>query len=134
MSEHQAMPLELSQKLRIVSEAALDMKAEEPVLLDMRDVSSFADAFLIVSGRSDRHVRSVAEAVIDAIKNQGEEILGNEGLDDGRWVLIDSNDVVIHVFDPDAREHFDLERLWGDAPKIDLAADLGLSVELAEPA
>ena len=134
MSEHDAMPLELSQKLRIVSEAALDMKAEEPVLLDMREVSSFADAFLIVSGRSDRHVRSVAEAVIDAIRKANEEILGNEGLDDGRWVLIDSNDVVIHVFDPEAREHFDLERLWGDAPRIDLAADLGLAAELAEPA
>jgi ribosome-associated protein len=121
-------------KARLLVEAALELKAEDPVILDMREVSSFADTFLILSGRSDRHVRSVAEAVIGAIKQAGEDLLGSEGLDDGHWVLIDSNDVVIHVFDPEAREHFDLERLWADAPRLDLAEDLGLDLELAEPA
>ena len=123
------------EKARLVTEAALELKGEEPVLLDMREVSSFADTFLIVSGRSDRHVRSVAEAVIHALRQAGEELLGNEGLDDGRWVLIDANDVIVHVFDPESREHFDLERLWADAPRLDLAADLGIETEqLAEPA
>ena len=121
-------------KARLLAEAALELKAEDPVVLDMREVSSFADTFVILSGRSDRHVRSVAEAVIDAIKQAGEDLLGSEGLDDGQWVLIDSNDVVIHVFDPEAREHFDLERLWADAPRLDLVEDLGLDLELAEPA
>jgi len=122
-------------KARLVAEAALELKAEEPVLLDMREVSSFADTFLIVSGRSDRHVRSVADSVIHALRQAGEELLGSEGLDDGRWVLIDANDLVVHVFDPEAREHFDLERLWDDAPRLDLAADLGIETEqLAEPA
>lgn len=121
-------------KARLVTEAALGLKAEDPVVLDMRGVSSFADTFIIVSGRSDRHVRSVADAVIHAIRGAGEELLGNEGLDDGRWVLIDANDVVVHVFDPEAREHFDLERLWADAPRLDLVADLGLEAEMAEEA
>jgi ribosome-associated protein len=122
-------------KARLITEAALELKAEDPVVLDMREVSSFADTFLVVSGRSDRHVRSVADAVIHAIRDAGEELLGHEGLDDGRWVLIDANDVVIHVFDPEAREHFDLERLWADATRLDLAADLGIEGEaLAEPA
>jgi len=122
-------------KARLLAEAALALKAEDPVVLDMREVSSFADTFLILSGRSDRHVRSVAEAVIDAIKRAGEDLLGCEGLEDGHWVLIDSNDVVIHVFDPEAREHFDLERLWADAPRLDLAEDLGLDqAALAEHA
>lgn len=123
------------EKARLLTEAALELKAEDPVLLDMRNVSSFADTFLIVSGRSDRHVRSVADAVIHAIRQSGEELLGSEGLDDGRWVLIDANDLVVHVFDPESREHFDLERLWADAPRLDLAADLGIETEpLAEPA
>ncbi len=122
-------------KARLITEAALELKAEEPLVLDMRGVSSFADTFLIVSGRSDRHVRSVADAVIHALRDAGEELLGHEGLDDGRWVLIDGNDVVVHVFDPESREHFDLERLWADAPRLDLAADLGIETEaLAEPA
>jgi len=131
-------PLDRVAKARLATEAALGLKAENPVLLDMREVSSIADTFLIVSGRSDRHVRSVADAVMDAIRLAGEEILGHEGLDDGHWVLIDSNDLVIHVFDPEAREHFDLERLWADAAKIDLVEDLGLPAEeqeeQAEPA
>lgn len=123
------------EKARLVTEAALELQAEEPVLLDMREVSSFADTFLIVSGRSDRHVRSVADSVIHALRDAGEELLGSEGLSDGRWVLIDANDLVVHVFDPEAREHFDLERLWDDAPRLDPAADLGLETEqLAEPA
>lgn len=123
------------EKARLITEAALGLKAEDPVLLDMREVSSFADTFIIVSGRSDRHVRSVADAVIHAIRDAGEELLGSEGLDDGRWVLIDANDVVVHVFDPETREHFDLERLWEDAPRLDLEVDLGLEGEaLAEPA
>jgi ribosome-associated protein len=126
--------LDRAAKARLLTEAALELKAEDPVVLDMREVSSFADTFVILSGRSDRHVRSVAEAVIDAIKQAGEDLLGSEGLDDGHWVLIDSNDVVIHVFDPEAREHFDLERLWADAPRLDLAQDLGLEVDVAEPA
>ena len=126
-------------KARLVTDAALGLKAENAVVLDMREVSSFADTFLIVSGRSDRHVRSVADAVIFALREQGEELLGYEGLDDGHWVLIDANDVVVHVFDPEAREHFDLERLWADAPRLDLVDDLGIeneneSEEYAEPA
>ncbi len=122
-------------KARLIVEAALELKGEDPIVLDMREVSSFADTFLVVSGRSDRHVRSVADAVIHALRDAGEELLGHEGLDDGRWVLIDGNDVVIHVFDPEAREHFDLERLWADAPRLDLTADLGIEAEaLAEPA
>jgi len=123
------------EKARLITEAALELKAEDPVVLDMREVSSFADTFLIVSGRSDRHVRAVADAVIHALREAGEELLGHEGLDDGRWVLIDGNDVVVHVFDPESREHFDLERLWADAPRLDLATDLGIeAAALAEGA
>jgi ribosome-associated protein len=105
--------------MRIV-EAALDRRAEEPVVLDVRQLTAYADTFIILSGRSDRQVRSIAEAVVQALKSNGEQPLGIEGMDDGNWVLIDCNDVIVHVFDPETRERYDLERLWRDAPRLDL--------------
>jgi ribosome-associated protein len=103
--------------MRIV-EAALDRKAEEPVVLDVRQLTAYADTFIILSGRSDRQVRSIAEAVIHALKANGEQPLGVEGLEEGNWVLIDCNDAIVHVFDPETRESYDLERLWRDAPRL----------------
>jgi len=107
-------------KARLVVEAALDLKGEQIVVLDMRGVSSYADTFVIVSGRSDRHVRSVADAIVHALREAGDAPLGVEGEDEGRWVLIDANDAIVHVFDPETRDAFDLERLWSDAPVLDL--------------
>ena len=86
----------------------------------MRSLTSFADSFIILTGRSDRQVRSIADAVVDVLKANAEPPLGVEGLDDGNWVLIDCNDAIVHVFDPETREQYDLERLWGEAPRLDL--------------
>jgi len=99
---------------------ALDLKAEHPVVLDMRKLTAYTDTFIILSGRSDRQVRSTADAVVDALKSNGEQPMGVEGLDEGNWVLIDCNDAIVHVFDPETRERYDLERLWRDAPRLDL--------------
>ncbi len=115
------------EKARAAAEAALARRAENLSLLDVREVASFADTFLIVSGRSDRQVRAIADAIRDALAALGERPLGIEGYEEGRWVLIDFGDLVAHVFVPELREYYDLDRLWGDAP--DLAAEL----ELAEP-
>lgn len=104
---------------RIV-EAALDLKAERPIVLDMRKLTAYADVFVILSGRSDRQVRSIAEAIAHVLKQDGDPPLGIEGLDEGKWVLIDCNDVIVHVFDPDTRELYDLEKLWRDAIRVDL--------------
>ena len=108
-------------KATLIVEAALERKAEEPIVLDMRKLTAYADTFIILSGRSDRQVRSIADAVMHALKSNGEQPLGVEGLDDGNWVLIDCNDAIVHVFDPETRERYDLERLWRDAPRLDLA-------------
>lgn len=113
-------PIDPRPKARWITEAALELKAERPVALDMRGLTSYADAFVVLTGRSDRQVRSIADAVVDALKSHGEPPLGVEGLDDGNWVLIDCNDVIVHVFDPETREQYDLERLWRDAPRLDL--------------
>ncbi len=120
-------------KTRLIVEAALDLKAERPVVIDMRSVSAFADVFVLLTGRSERHTRSVAEAIVDALEGGGERPLGIEGLDEGRWVLIDGNDVVVHLFDEDSRREFDLERLWSDAPRLSVVDDLGIEGYEEEP-
>ena len=108
------------EKARTVVLAALERKAERPIALDVSDLTSFTEAFVIVGGRSDRQVRAIAEEVVKTLKQAGDPPLGVEGLDEGRWVLIDCNDVICHVFAPEAREHYDLERLWHDAAPIEL--------------
>ncbi len=101
---------------RAVAEAAIGRKARDVVLLEVAGLTSFADAFVIATGTSDRHVRAVADAVVECAKQRGTPPLGVEGSDDAQWVLIDLNDVIVHVFQAEARSQYDLERLWGDAP------------------
>jgi len=109
-----------ARKARLIAGAAMDLKAEELVALDMRGVSAFTDTFLITSGRSSRHVRSIAESIIQALREADDAALGVEGFNEGRWILIDANEAVIHIFEPETREEFALERLWSDAPQLDL--------------
>jgi len=120
MQQTETRPLE---KGRAIVEAALERKAERPVVLAIRELTSYADAFVILTGRSDRQVRSIAQSIIQTLKSRGDPPLGVEGLDDGNWVLIDCNDAIVHVFDPETRAQYDLERLWRDAPRIDLGIE-----------
>jgi ribosome-associated protein len=105
---------------RRLAEAALDRNAENVVALAVGELTSFADAFVIATAGSDRQARAVADAVVESAKGAGAAVLGIEGYDDGRWILIDAGDVIVHVFVRDAREHYDLDRLWADAPRIPL--------------
>ena len=100
--------------------AALDKKALEPVLLDVRDLASYADYILVVSGRSDRQVQAIAESVLDAESGEGRKPLGTEGLRGGHWTLLDFGDVIVHVFYHPARDFYDLESFWVDAPRVPL--------------
>jgi ribosome-associated protein len=100
---------------RALAEAALDRKAERVVALDVSGLTSFTEAFVIASGTSDRHVRAVADAVVERASALGHAPLGVEGYEGGEWVLIDLDDVIVHVFQGEKREHYDLERLWADA-------------------
>ena len=88
--------------------------------LDVRGLTSFTDAFVLITGTSDRHVRSVADAILEGIRSLNKERLGIEGYDEGRWILIDLNEVVTHIFQENVREEYDLERLWSDAVPITL--------------
>lgn len=100
--------------------AALDKKALDPVVLDLRSLSSVADYFVILTGTSDRHVQAVAENIMEAFKAVGYPLLGSEGLREGRWVLLDYGEVVVHVFLEEVREHYDIEKLWVDAPQLEV--------------
>jgi ribosome-associated protein len=99
--------------LKAVILAALDdMKALEVKVLDVRDLTDIADYMVIASGTSDRHVRSVAQRVVEKAKQAGFRPHGLEGLKDGDWVLIDLNEVIVHVMLPRVREFYGLEKLW----------------------
>jgi ribosome-associated protein len=97
-------------------ELLLDRKAEDVALLDLRNISGATDFFIIASGRSDTHVSAIADHVADELRKEGVRPFGVEGMRSGRWVLLDYVDFVVHVFHPAAREFYQLERLWGDAP------------------
>jgi ribosome silencing factor RsfS/YbeB/iojap len=97
---------------------ALDKKALEPVLLDVRELCSFCNYQLVVSGRSDRQVDAIADGINLGLKGEGLRPLGAEGARTGQWSLLDYGDFVVHVFLHSAREHYDLEGLWNDAPRV----------------
>jgi ribosome-associated protein len=93
-----------------------DMKAEETVTIDLRGKSAFSDYMVVTSGRANRHVGAIAENVMKALKEAGQRNLHIEGLPNCDWVLIDSGDVIVHVFRPEVREFYNLERLWTRGP------------------
>jgi len=100
----------------------LDLKGNDVVLLDLRRISDATDYFLIASGTSDTHVRAIAAHVMDELRKQGVRPHHVEGLEQGRWVLVDYVDFVVHVFHPAMRVYYQLERLWGDAGDVRLEA------------
>jgi ribosome-associated protein len=110
---------------------ALDKKALEPVLLDVRQLCSFCNYQLVLSGRSDRQVDAIADGIELALKHEGMRPISSEGARSGQWALLDYGDFVVHVFLHSAREHYDLEGLWNDAPRIpiDVPADARIPAE-----
>lgn len=103
-------------------ELARDRKGTAMLLLDLHGVSNATDYFLLVNGTSDTHVRAIADHIIDELRKEGMKADHIEGLRSGRWVLIDYIDFVVHVFHPTARDFYQLERLWGDAPTTAIEA------------
>ena len=109
---------EVKKKAILLAEAAIGKKGINLVILEIGRVNPFTDFFLLVSGRSDRHVQAIADAVSEWLKRRHEKILGIEGYEEGKWILIDGGDVVIHIFQETIRSYYDLEGLWIDAPRI----------------
>ncbi len=105
---------------RLSAQAALDKKAEDVMILDVHTLSSFTDYFVIMSGRSTRHVQGLADAVDAELRQKKIKDSNTEGLNEGLWVLLDYNDVVVHIFYSETRAFYDLEGLWHDAKRIDI--------------
>jgi ribosome-associated protein len=100
--------------------AAHEAKAEDLLVLDVSKISGFTDYFIIMSGRSTRHVQGLASALDKQLGGKRLKVETTEGLADGQWVLLDFGDVVVHIFYKDTREFYDLEGLWHDAPRIEV--------------
>jgi ribosome-associated protein len=109
----------LPASVRLAVESALAKKAEDLCVLDLRELSSFTDFFLVMNGSSSRQNAAVAEAVEAALKPAGLRPLSVEGRESAEWILLDYGSLVVHVFSQTARERYSLEKLWGDAPRID---------------
>jgi ribosome-associated protein len=110
-------PVEIA---RLCAEVAVAHKAEEPVILNVADMASFTDYFVILSGRSTRHVQAVAEHIEKALNEHHLRLMGAEGLAEGQWVLLDAGDVIVHIFYHPVRAFYDLEGLWAEALHVDL--------------
>jgi len=98
--------------------AALDRKANNVVVLDLRGLSSVADFFVICSGNSDTHVEGIADIIEEKLAEHGAKLWHREGGRGATWILLDYIDVIVHIFTEDARDFYSLERLWGDAAKV----------------
>ena len=104
----------------IAAEAADEKKAEDIVVLDVSELLVVTEYFVIATGRTNIQVRAIADEVEDQLRARGEKPIGREGAGEDKWVLLDYGDYVVHVFQPDEREFYRLEKLWSDAPRLEL--------------
>ena len=123
MTPRAGRPLPAGDLLRAAAEAAASRKAVDMVGLDLSALDGVADYFLICSGSSEPQVKAIAEAVEDQLRELGARPWHVEGREFRRWVLLDFVDVVVHVFHEKTREYYLLERLWGDARRVDLGVE-----------
>jgi ribosome-associated protein len=108
------------EKTLLLAQSALEKKACDLVVLEVRELTSIADYFIICSGRSDRQVQSIAQGIEENLRQAGLSPASVEGATRGHWVLMDFSDVIVHIFYEPVREFYDLDGLWGDAPRVDL--------------
>ena len=108
------------EKALLVVRSALEKKAYDLILMEVREVTSIADYFIICSGRSDRQVQGIAQGVAENLAGAGIPLLSVEGVSRGQWVLMDFSDVIVHIFYQPVREFYDLEGLWHHAPRVEL--------------
>ena len=114
-------PLYLSDYLRKFLIPAFERKAESIIAIDVRDLTSYTDTLIIIEARSQRQVAAISEHIITVLKNKNIYSIGAEGRQEGEWVLLDYGDVIIHIFESDVKSYYDLEGLWADAPRYELA-------------
>jgi ribosome-associated protein len=110
------------EKVKIAVKESEDLKAEDILILDVKNVTTVADYFVILTGGTRRQLRAIANRIVKATREAKYRIHHVEGYEQGHWILIDLNSVIVHVFDRPTREYYELERLWSDAPVVQLQA------------
>jgi ribosome-associated protein len=113
-------PISAWDKTLLITRAALEKKAYDLVVMEVRDVTSIADYFVICSGRSDRQVQSIAQGIEEYLGRSALAPLSIEGANRGHWVLMDFSDVIVHIFYEPVRHFYDLDGLWSHAPRVEL--------------
>jgi len=115
--------LEPEELADLIAGYALDKKAADVTILDLRGVAGYTDFFVVASGNTDRQAKAIHDGVSEGLRKEHQLLPRRvEGVQEGKWILMDYLDVVLHAFTPDTREHYRLEQLWGDVPKRKLAA------------
>jgi ribosome-associated protein len=118
-----AQTLETEDAVTIAARAASEKKATDLVVLDLRKAASFTEYFLICTGASTRQVQAISNAVEEALLKSGKRPGHIEGYSSTEWILLDYGDFIVHVFGPASRRFYDLERLWRDAPRVEVGSD-----------
>ena len=114
---------QLDERILLALHSAAEKKAIDPVVLDLRDIASFTDYFVIFSGANERQVQAISDEVYEQLKKSGEPAARVEGYKTAEWILLDFGDFVVHVFEQKARKFYDLERLWRESKRVTLPAE-----------
>jgi len=113
----------LDERVYAALHAAAEKKAIDPVVLDLREIASFTDYFVIVSGQNERQVQAISDEIYEQLKKAGESAARVEGYKTAEWILLDFGDFVVHVFEQKARKFYDLERLWRESKRVELPSE-----------
>jgi|ERR1700730_6127686 len=122
-------PTQLDERMLTALEAAAEKKAINSVVLDLREIASFTDYFVITSGTNERQVQAISDEIVDTLKKAGTAAARVEGYKTAEWILLDYGDFVVHVFDEKARTFYDLERLWRESTRVELPREIGGEVD-----
>ena len=117
-------PVQLDERIVMALAAAEEKKALNSVVLDLREIASFTDYFVITSGTNERQVQAISDGIVETLKKDGTAAARVEGYKTAEWVLLDYGDFVVHVFDEKARTFYDLERLWRESKRVELPREL----------
>jgi ribosome-associated protein len=123
-TQKEQVPAELDERILTALTAAGEKKAIDIVLLDLREIATFTDYFVITSGSNERQVQAVSDGILETLKKAGTSAARVEGYKTAEWILLDYGDFVVHVFDEKARRFYDLERLWRESRRVELPAGL----------
>lgn len=115
---------DLDSRIRIALSAAGEKKANDTVVLDLREIASFTDYFVITSGTNERQVQAISDGIVETLKKAGTPAARVEGYKSAEWILLDYGDFLVHVFDEKARKFYDLERLWRESKRVALPPEL----------